>query len=76
MARQYPLDQGLHIIETSQSHSDTQHAVGLLCTSDQPDAAAAHYTHSANGRIRSRSPSNRAAVTHALDSAAIRTGSL
>ena len=32
------LGQGLLIIEVSWSHSDTQHSVGLFCTSDQPDA--------------------------------------
>jgi hypothetical protein len=30
--------QGLIIIEASRSHSDTPHSVGLLWTSDQPDA--------------------------------------
>ena len=36
---QQPLvDNGLLIIETSQSHSDTPHSVGLLWTCDQPDA--------------------------------------
>jgi hypothetical protein len=30
--------QGLLIIEASRSHSDTPHSVGLLWTSDQPDA--------------------------------------
>jgi hypothetical protein len=31
------VDHGLLIVETSRSYSDTQHWVGLLCTSDQPD---------------------------------------
>ena len=31
-------DQGLLIVEDSISHSDTPHSVGLLWTSDQPDA--------------------------------------
>jgi len=30
--------QGLLIIDTSRSHSDTPRLVGLLWTSDQPDA--------------------------------------
>ena len=30
--------QGLLIVEDSWSHSDTLHSVGLLWTSDQPDA--------------------------------------
>jgi hypothetical protein len=33
-----PVGQGLLIIEASRSHSDTPHSVGLLWTSDQPDA--------------------------------------
>jgi len=32
------VDQGLLIIEASQSHSDTPHLIGILWTSDQPDA--------------------------------------
>ena len=32
-----PVGQGLLIIETSQSHSDTSYSVGLLWTIDQPD---------------------------------------
>jgi hypothetical protein len=38
MAQQTLLGQGLLIIEVSRSHSDTPHSVGLLWTSDQPDA--------------------------------------
>ena len=38
MARQPPVGQGLLIIENSRSHSDTPQTVGLLWTSDQPDA--------------------------------------
>jgi len=38
MAQQTPGGQGLHIVEDSQSHSDTSNLVGLLWTSDQPDA--------------------------------------
>jgi len=33
-----PVGQGLLVIEDSWSHSDTPHSVGLLWTSDQPDA--------------------------------------
>jgi hypothetical protein len=40
---QHPLvGQGLRIIETSLSHSDTLHTVGLLWTSDQPDEEASN----------------------------------
>jgi hypothetical protein len=35
-----PVGQGLLVIEASRSHSDTLHSVGLLRTSDQPDAEA------------------------------------
>jgi len=38
MARQPLLGQGLLINESSRSYSDTPHSVGLLWTSDQPDA--------------------------------------
>jgi hypothetical protein len=38
VAQQPPVGQGLLIIEASRSHSDTPHTVGLLWTSDQPDA--------------------------------------
>ena len=33
-----PVGQGLLIVEDSRSHSDTPHSLGLLWTSDQPDA--------------------------------------
>jgi len=36
MEQQPPVGQGLLIVETSRSHSDTPHSVGLLWTSDQP----------------------------------------
>jgi hypothetical protein len=38
MAQQPIVDQGLLIIEASRSHSDTPHSVGVIWTSDQPDA--------------------------------------
>jgi hypothetical protein len=38
MGQQPPVGQGLLIIEASLSHSDTHHTLGLLWTSDQPDA--------------------------------------
>ena len=38
MAQQPPQGHGLHIIEDSRSYSYTPHLVGLLWTSDQPDA--------------------------------------
>jgi len=38
MAQQLPVGQGLLIVKDSPSHSDTSHSVGLLWTSDRPDA--------------------------------------
>jgi hypothetical protein len=38
MAQQPLIGQGLLIFEASRSQSDTQHSVGLLCVSYQPDA--------------------------------------
>jgi len=38
MVQQPLVRQGLYIIEDSRSYSEAQHLVGLLCTSDQPDA--------------------------------------
>ena len=38
IAQRHPLVLGLLAFVASRSHSDTPHSVGLLCTSDQPDA--------------------------------------
>ena len=38
IAQQPPSDQALLIIGDSPSHSDTPQSVGILCTSEQPDA--------------------------------------
>ena len=38
MAQQPIVSQGLLIIEASWSHSETRHSLGILWTSDQPDA--------------------------------------
>ena len=62
--------QGLLIIEISRSHSDTPHWVGLLRTSDRPDAETTPYNTQhpqgrdihATGGIRTRNPSKRAAA--------------
>jgi len=40
-----PVGQGLLIIEDSRSYSDTPHLVGLLWTSDQPDAETSTWQH-------------------------------
>jgi hypothetical protein len=69
MAQHSPVDQCLHIIEASRSHSGTSHLVGLLWTSDQPDAGTSTWQHtqhsqrhSCPGGIRTRNPSKRAAA--------------
>jgi hypothetical protein len=68
---QHPLvGQGLLIIEASRSHSDTPHSVGLLWTSDQPDAETSTWQHTTltrdrhecPGEIRTQNPSKRAAA--------------
>jgi len=38
MTQQPPVGQGLLVIDASLSHPDTSHSVGLLWTSDHPDA--------------------------------------
>jgi hypothetical protein len=45
MAQHSLVGQGLFIIEASRSHSDTPYSVGLLWTSDQPDAETSTWQH-------------------------------
>jgi hypothetical protein len=45
VAQQPLVGQGHLIIEASRSHSDTPHTVGLLWTSDQPDAETSTWQH-------------------------------
>jgi hypothetical protein len=49
-AQQHLFGQGLLSIETTRTHSDTQHSVGLLCTSDQPDAEGPTWQHTTLSR--------------------------
>jgi len=56
MAQQPLVGQGLLIIEASRSHSDTSHSVGLLWTSDQPDAETSTWQHSIYKRQTSMPP--------------------
>jgi hypothetical protein len=50
---QQPLEgQGPLIIEASRSHSDTPHSLGLLWTSDQPDAKTSTWQHTTLTRDR------------------------
>jgi hypothetical protein len=74
---QPPVGQGLLIIEASRSHSDTPQSVGLLWTSDQPDAETSTWQHTtlttdihAIDGIRPSNSSKRSA----LDRAATRIG--
>jgi hypothetical protein len=70
MAQQPLVGQGLLIIETSRSHSDTPQSVGLLWTSDQPDAETSTRQHTTlrgdrypcPRRDRTRNPSKQAAA--------------
>jgi hypothetical protein len=72
-AQQPLVVQGLPIIKGSKSHSDTPHSVGLLWTSDQPDAETSTWQHTtqqtdfhALGGIRTPNPSKRAAAVPRL----------
>ena len=68
-----PVGQGHRIIEASRSHSDTPQSLGLLWTSDQPDAETSDSTqHSretdtlSSGGIRTRNPMQRMAANPSL----------
>jgi hypothetical protein len=45
MAQQPVVGRDLVIMEASRSHSDTSHSVGLLWTSNQPDAETSTWQH-------------------------------
>jgi hypothetical protein len=65
MAQRVLFVQFLLIIEASRSHSDTPHSVGLLWTSDQPNAETSIWQHTtlfAPGGIRTHNPSTPAAA--------------
>jgi hypothetical protein len=74
MVQQPLLGQGLLIIEAPLSHSDTPHSIGLVWTSDQPDAETSTWQHRhsqetdihASSGIRTRNPSKRAAANPRL----------
>jgi hypothetical protein len=76
MAQQPLVGQGLLKIEASQSHSDTSHSVGLLWTSDQPNAetstCTSHNIHKRQtsmpgGGFEPAIPAGKQPQTHALD---------
>ena len=57
MELQPQLGQCLPIISALQSHSDTTHSLGLLWTSDQPDAETSTFTkHSTQKKLTSITP--------------------
>jgi hypothetical protein len=85
MAQQPLVGQGLLIIEASRSHSDTPQSVGLLWTSDQPDAETSTWQHTTLKRdTTSMSPAGFEPVipaserpqTHNLDRAATGIGNI
>jgi hypothetical protein len=76
MAQQPLVGQCLLIVEASRSYSDTPHSVGLLWTSDQPDAETSTWQHTILTRDRHPCPSagfepttpaSERSQTHALD---------
>jgi len=56
MAQQPLLNLGLVIIEASRWHPDTAPSVGLLWTSDQPDAESSTWQHTTLTRYGHRCP--------------------
>ena len=56
MTQQALVGQGLLIIEPLRSHSDTPHLLGLLWTSDQPDAENSTWQHKTLTRDRHPRP--------------------
>jgi hypothetical protein len=56
MAQQPLVGQGRLIIEAARSHSGTSHSVGLLGTSDQPDAGTSTWQHTTFTRDRHSCP--------------------
>jgi hypothetical protein len=85
MTRQPIVGQGLLIVETSRSYSDTPHSAGLLWTSHQPKAETATYTtHNTYKRQTSMLPAGfEAAIpaserpqNHTLDRAATGIGTV
>jgi hypothetical protein len=85
MAQQPLVGQGLLFVEASRSHFiDTPHSVGLLWTSDQPDAETSTWEHNTYKRqtpippagFEPAIPVNERPQTHALDGTATGIGRL
>ena len=83
MAQQSLVGQSLLITEASRSHSDTPHSVGLLWTSDQPDAKTYAWQHTTLITDRQPCPpvgfepaipASERSQTHALDCVATGIG--
>ena len=77
MAQQPLVGHDLHIVEATLSHSDTSASVGLLWTSDKPDAEACTWQHTTlsqdirvPGGIPNHNPSKRTTEDPPLDSVA------
>jgi len=80
MAQQPLVGQWLLIMGTLRSHLDTQHSVGLLWMSDQPETSAWQYTTITRDRIyvwfEHAIPGSELPRTHALDRAGTGIGSV
>jgi hypothetical protein len=82
VAQQSLVGQGLLRMEASRSHSDTPHSVGLLWTSDQPDAETSTWPHNTHKRQTSMRragfeptiPARKRSQAHPLDGAATGIG--
>ena len=84
ISQQSVVGQGFLVIETSRSHTDVPHSVGLLWTSDQTDAENSTWQHTSltrdkhppppSGGIRTRNPSKQTAQAHAVDRVATGIG--
>jgi hypothetical protein len=82
VSQQPLLGQGLLIIESSRSYTDTPHSVGFLWASDQPDAETSSWQHKvhtgqtcmAPAGFKPAIPANERSQTHALDRAATGLG--
>ena len=78
MAQQPPVGQGFLMTEASRSHSDTAHSVGLLWTSDQPEAGTSTRQHKTltTDRFETTIPVSERPQIHVLDRAATGIGFL
>jgi hypothetical protein len=79
MTRQTKVGQGLLTVEVARSHLHTRHSVGLLWTSDRPDAGTTRKAHKRQTSMlpwrdsNLQSPASERPQTHALEPAATGT---